>query len=273
MDVVVTRGRTETGGRATLSEQVAIVTGAGRGIGECVAKRLAADGAAVIVADMDGGAARRVAEEIAGSGCSATALEVNVTSAVERAQMVHGTLEAYERIDILVNNAGIYRAAPPMEVDVESWREVFAVNAEATFFCCQAVIGQMIDQGYGRLVNFSSSAARIGNSAMIAYNAAKLAIVSITRNLALEFAPYGIHANCVAPGIIDTPMWESINQHVAPLLGFEAGTMLDDRVSKIPLGRAGTGHDVASVVSFLVSEDAGYMTGQVLNVTGGLVTA
>jgi NAD(P)-dependent dehydrogenase (short-subunit alcohol dehydrogenase family) len=131
----------------------------------------------------------------------------------------------------------------------------------------------MIQRGYGRIVGVSSSAARIGNNAMIAYNASKLAVIAITRNLALEFAPAGVTVNCVLPGIVDTPMWRSLDEQVGPLLGVPRGELMRERVERIPLGRVGTGDDVAAAISFLVSTDADYMTGQALNVTGGLLTA
>jgi NAD(P)-dependent dehydrogenase (short-subunit alcohol dehydrogenase family) len=254
-------------------DRAAIVTGAGRGIGASVARRLASDGFRVLVTDLDGGTAEEVAATIRAAGGEAVAMAADVTAASDRAAMVERARQEWGRVDVLVNNAGIYEAAPPLEVEEAAWERVFRVNTQALFFSCQAALPTMIEQGYGRIVNFSSSAARIGNNTMIAYNASKLAVIAITRNLALEFAFAGVNVNCVLPGIVDTPMWESLNQEVGPLLGFPAGEMMQDRVGKIPLARAGTGDDVAGVVSFLVSDDAGYMTGQAINVTGGLLTA
>jgi NAD(P)-dependent dehydrogenase (short-subunit alcohol dehydrogenase family) len=253
-------------------DRVALVTGAGRGIGASIARRLARDGCTVVAADLDGGTAAAVAAELSADGGRALALTADVTRNDERRALVEEALGRFGRLDILVNNAGIYTAAPPLEVDEESWERVFRVNTQATFFCCQAVLPHMVERGYGRIVNLSSSAARLGNNTMIAYNASKLAVIAITRNLALEFGHAGVTVNCVLPGIIDTPMWASLNATVGPLLGFTPGALMDDRVARIPLGRAGTGDDVAGVVSFLVSDDAGYMTGQAINVTGGLLT-
>jgi NAD(P)-dependent dehydrogenase (short-subunit alcohol dehydrogenase family) len=226
----------------------------------------------VLVADLDGDAASAVAEQIRRAGGSAAPLRTDVTSPGSRDRMVAHALERYGRIDILVNNAATVTVQPPLEIDQESWRRVFDVNTEGLFFCCQAVLPTMVEQGYGRIVNLASIAAKIGNPAMLAYNASKAAVVAITRNLGVAFARQGVRVNCVLPGIVDTPMWVQLESEAAPLLGYEPGTLMADRVATIPVGRAGTPEDVAGVVAFLVSPDADYMTGQAINVTGGLLT-
>lgn len=250
--------------------RVALVTGAGRGIGAAVAARLAAEGAVVLVADLDGEGAARTASAIRGAGGTAEALEVDVTSQEQRGAAV-ARARALGGLHVLVNAAGIIAPQLPDEVDTDTWRRVFAVNTEGLFFCCQAALAPMREQGYGRIVNFSSTGARVGTPALISYNASKAAVQAITRGIATQYGREGITANTVAPGIVDTAMWETINAEVGPKVGFAPGTMMDDRVRRIPLGRAGVPEDVASVVAFLASDDSRYITGQVVNVCGGLL--
>jgi meso-butanediol dehydrogenase / (S,S)-butanediol dehydrogenase / diacetyl reductase len=254
----------------SVNSRVAVVTGAGRGIGAGIARRLAGDGARVVVADVDATSAADVARRINDAGGTAVGWAMDVTSADDRERIFHDARDTFGGVHVLVNNAGIYRAQPPLELEVSAWRRVFEVNAEAVFFCCQQALPIMREQGYGRIVNLSSTAAYTGTAAMIAYNASKSAVLAITRSLAREYGRDGITVNSVLPGVVATPMWESLNEEVGPLLGFAPGTLLADRVGRIPLGRAGEPEDIASVVSFLASDDAAYVTGQSLNVCGGL---
>lgn len=255
---------------ARLVGRVALVTGAARGIGAAVAGRLAAEGAAVLVADVDGETAEHTAADLRARGQIAEGLEMDVTRAEHRDAAVARAREL-GGLHVLVNAAGIIAPQLPDEVDLETWRRVFAVNTEGVLFCCQAAIPIMREQHYGRIVNFSSTGARIGTPALISYNASKAAVLAITRGFASQYGPDGITVNSVAPGIIDTAMWETINAEVGPKVGFAPGTMMDDRIRRIPLGRAGLPDDVASVVAFLASDDSQYVTGQVLNVCGGLL--
>ncbi len=253
-------------------QRVALVTGAARGIGRAIAVRLAAEGAHVVVSDVDAAGAEETAEAIRGTGQQADGAWLDVTDADSRTATITATCEQHGPIDILVNNAGIFTAQQPLEVSLASWRRTFAVNTEALFFCCQEVLPIMVERGYGRIVNLSSIAAKVGNPTMIAYNASKAAVMAITRNLGVAFAREGVTVNCVLPGIVDTPMWEDLNENVGPMLGYPRGTLMEDRAHTIPVGRVGRPADVAAVVAFLASEDAGYMTGQSINVTGGLLT-
>jgi NAD(P)-dependent dehydrogenase (short-subunit alcohol dehydrogenase family) len=253
-----------------LSGRVALVTGAGRSIGESVAHRLAGDGATVIVSDVDGAAATQVAADIVGRGGSAHGIVMDVTSAEDRARAVEFA-RGIGGLHILVNNAGIIVPQMPEDVTLEGWRRVFAINVEGLYFCCQAVLPIMKEQHYGRIVNFSSTGAKIGTPALISYNASKSAVLAITRTLAAHYGKDGITVNTVAPGIVNAGQWMQINAEVGPMVGFAPGTMMDDRIKKIPLGRAAEPEDVAKVVAFLASDDAGYVTGQTVNVCGGLL--
>ena len=254
---------------APLAGRTALVTGAGRGIGAGIARRLAAEGARVVVADRDLTSAQEVAAGISAKGHAAVFARMDVTDERERSDAFRQA-DALGGLDILVNNAGIYSAQPVLDVDASSWHRVFEVNVQGLFFCCQAAIPAMLDRGRGRIVNVSSTAARIGNPAMIAYNASKAAVLAITRGLASEYSRQGTTVNSVLPGIIDTPMWQALDTDVAELLGFAPGTLMADRVGRIPVGRAGTPADVAAMVAFLVSDEAAYVTGQALHVDGGL---
>ena len=258
-----------TGAARSLTGRVAWVTGAGHGIGAAVAMRLARDGAKVLVTDIDGGGASSVADQITALGWTGAALRVDVTAAHDRAAAVSAA-EDLGGLHILVNAAGVIAPQLPQDVDESTWRRVFAINSDGLYFSCQAAVKVMRRRRYGRVVNFSSTGAVIGTPALISYNAAKSSVLAITRGLAAHCGPDGITVNAVLPGIIDTAMWDTINEEVGPLLGFEPGQMMADRITRIPLGRAGTPDDVASVVAFLVSDDAAYVTGQGLSVCGGL---
>lgn len=252
--------------------RVALVTGAGRGIGAAVARRLASEGATVVLGDIDGESASSVAEEIRSRGGRAQGLRMDVGSANDR-RIAVGAAAELGGLHVLVNVAGIIVPELPLDVELESWRRVFSVNVEGLFFCCQAVLPLMQDQKYGRIINFSSTGAKIGTPALISYNASKAAVLAITRSLASLYGKDGVTVNSVLPGIIDTAMWGTINAEVGPMVGFAPGKMMEDRVGRIPLGRAGVPDDVAAVVSFLASDDAAYMTGQAVNVCGGLLMA
>jgi NAD(P)-dependent dehydrogenase (short-subunit alcohol dehydrogenase family) len=254
-----------------LAGQVAIVTGAGRGIGRATALELARLGADIVVAELDKAGAERTAGEVKAAGRRAVALTTDVTRRTDLESMAARTLADLGKIDILVNNAGIYRAAATLEITEEHWDAVLDINAKALFFACQAVLPAMIKRKRGCIVNLASMAGKVGSRTNLPYNASKAAVVSITKSLALAHAEHGIRVNCVCPGFVETDMWNMVAREQGKLLGLSPEEFTRQRKAQVPLGRMEKAEDVANVIGFLATERAAYMTGQALNVTGGLV--
>jgi 3-oxoacyl-[acyl-carrier protein] reductase len=255
-----------------LDGQVAIVTGGGRGIGRAIALELAALGAHVTVAEFDRATAEQTASEVKDLGRRALAVRTDVTRADDREAMVATTLAEFGRIDILVNNAGIYRSAPPLEITEAHWDTVLDVNSKAVLFCAQAVLPTMLAARRGVIVNLASMAGKVASPSGLVYAVSKAAVISLTRSLAAAYAGDGVRVNCVCPGFVDTEMWAQIDRELGVgRLGKQPGELWQERVATIPLGRGAAPADVANVVGFLTSTKAAYMTGQALNVTGGLV--
>jgi NAD(P)-dependent dehydrogenase (short-subunit alcohol dehydrogenase family) len=243
--------------------RTAIVTGGGSGIGRAISERLAADGNAVAVFDRDGDSAESTAAAIEGSGGTAIGITVDVT---DRAQIDRGVAETRERLGrptILVNSAGLDGFDPFLKITAEKWNRILAVNLTGTFDCCQAVVPDMIEEGWGRIVNISSSSAHGGQPLMTHYVASKAGVIGFTKALALELGPQGITVNTIPPGFIDTPMLRKSEQR--GLLG----KGVEHHESMTPVRRVGTPQDIAATCSFLVREEAGYITGQVIGVNGG----
>ena len=254
-----------------LSGQVAIVTGAGRGIGRATALELAQMGADIVVAELDREVAERTAAEVKGLGRRVSVVRTDVTSRDDLTTMADRARAEFGRIDVLVNNAGIYRAAAPLEVTEEHWDAIMNVNAKAVFFATQAVLPTMIAQKRGAIVSLASMAGKIGNRNNLPYNASKAAVISMTKSLALAHAADGIRVNCVCPGFVETDMWTYVSREQGKLMGLTPEEFTRQRASQVPLGRMERPEDVASVIGFLVSSKSGYMTGQALSVDGGLV--
>ena len=250
-----------------LRDQIAIVTGAGRGIGRATALELARLGADIVVAELDRAGAERTAAEVQGLGRRASVASTDVTSRKDLAAMVERARADFGRIDVLVNNAGIYRAAAPLDVTEEHWDAVMTVNAKAVFFACQAVLPAK----RGSIVNLASMAGKIGNRNNLPYNASKAAVISITKSLALAHAKDGIRVNCVCPGFVETDMWTVVAREQGALMGLSPAEFTRQRAAQVPLGRMERPEDVANVIAFLAGSRAGYMTGQALSVDGGLV--
>lgn len=244
----------------THNARVAIVTGAGQGIGREIAKALARGGDTVVVADMDGAAAERSAQEIVHGGGAAHGITTDVTDVAGMRAAFAKALEKFGRIDVLVNNAGILQSTPVEDITPEEWDRVLSVNLRGTFFACQAVLPAMKKAGYGRIVNIASLAGRNGGIATgMAYSASKAGVVGLTRGLASRLAKFSITVNAVAPGTTATPM---IRQWTPEQIrGLEQG---------IPLGRLGRPEEIAAAVKFLCSDDAAFITGAVLDINGGV---
>jgi NAD(P)-dependent dehydrogenase (short-subunit alcohol dehydrogenase family) len=242
-----------------LSGKAGVVTGAGSGIGRAIALEFARAGASVAVCDVNLEAAEQVATEITTMGQRAVALKVDVSQKAEVLETVEAALSALERIDVLVNNAGIYRLTPLEDISEEEWDLLLGVNVKGMFFFAQAVVPHLKKQGGGRIINMASTSAISGGlMAGIHYSTSKAAIVGFTRSLARMLAQHNILVNAIAPGRIDTPLIKITPEED------EAGLK-----TKIPLGRLGTPEDVAHAALFLASEDSDYMTGTVMNVSGG----
>jgi 3-oxoacyl-[acyl-carrier protein] reductase len=242
-----------------LHGQVSIITGSAQGIGLAIAARLAAEGSAVVIADLNAEGAEYAARTLSESGPAALAVGADITSEEGRARVVSAALERHGRIDVLVNNAGILPRVPLMEVTPEIWHRTMQVNLDAAFFCSQAVLPTMREQGRGRIINISSMSARTGGQASPPhYATSKTGLVGMTRALARVVGAWGVTVNAVAPGMIDTEM-------LAALTPEQRQWWLD----QIPLARLGTPEDVAGAAAFLASDDASYITGATLDVNGG----
>lgn len=243
----------------TLHGKVAIVTGAARGIGFAIARRLAREGALLLIADVNGPGAAEAAAALATADGTTAAVGANITDERDRQRVVAAALERWQRIDVLVNNAGILPRVSLLEVTPEIWRRTMDVDLDAAFFLSQAVLPIMRDQQEGRIVNIASMSARTGGQASPPhYATAKTGLVGMTRALARVTGVWGVTVNAVAPGIIDTEM-------IADWLPGQREWW----ESQIPLGRLGTPEDVAGVVAFLAGPDAGYITGTTVDINGG----
>lgn len=239
--------------------KVALVTGAAQGIGKATALLLAEKGADVVVSDINLEKAQETAKEIEEKGRRSMALKVNVADPVEVEQMVEMIMEKFSRIDILVNNAGITRDRLLLRMSPEDWDAVLDVNLKGVFNCTKSVIKYMSKQRSGKIVNIASVVGLMGNAGQANYAASKAGVIGFTKTVAREFAQRGININAIAPGYIQTPMTEVLPEKVK-----------EELMKLIPMGRLGQPEDVAQAVLFLVSENSNYITGQVLNVNGGI---
>lgn len=243
-----------------LLNRVAIVTGSGRGLGAATALRLAAEGANVVINDLSREHAEAVAKEIEKLGRKTLLSTHDVSSTTEANALVDEVKSKFGRVDILVNNAGITRDSLLVKLTEEKWDEVIRVNLKGPFNMGQACAKIMVEQKYGKIVNLASIA-WLGNIGQTNYAASKAGVVGLTRTWALELARYQINVNAIAPGLIDTQMTQAIPQEVK-----------DKFIQKIPFKRIGKPEDIASIVAFLSSDEANYITGQCIQVDGGLTT-
>ena len=247
--------------------KVAIVTGAAQGIGKAIAQRLARDGFAVAIVDINASALDEVKREIEALGAQALALRADLTQ-LEDVQKVITRAAEWGQLTVLVNNAGRVSITPFLEITEQEWDAIMTLNLKTVFFATQFAARHM--QNGARVINLSSISGRSGRSDQAHYAAAKCAVISLTQSAALSFASQGITVNAVCPGVVDTPMTSGIHEIRSAALGITPQESLALMVAKIPLGRLEKTEDVAGVVSFLCSPDAAYITGQSLNVCGGM---
>jgi NAD(P)-dependent dehydrogenase (short-subunit alcohol dehydrogenase family) len=241
-----------------LAGRVALVTGAGSGIGEATARRFAADGAVVVVNDVDADRARTVATAIGKDGGKAAAIGADVTRRDEVERLVAAIVAEHGRLDVLINNAGINRDAMSHKMTEEQWDQVLTVNLKGTFLCAQAALPRMRERGWGRVVN-TSSIGSLGNIGQANYSASKAGVIGLTKTLALEYAKYGVTVNCVAPGAVMTPMLAGVPEQIREKI-----------TAQIPVGRIAEPREIAAVHAFLASGEAAFITGQVIFVDGGM---
>jgi 3-oxoacyl-[acyl-carrier protein] reductase len=246
-------------GRLKLGGRVALVTGGAQGIGKAVALLLARNGADIVVSDINLEKAEEAANEIKSIGRKALAVKGDVANWNDVERMVEVILEKFAKIDILVNNAGITRDKLILRMTEEDWDAVLDVNLKGTFHCTKAVVRHMAKQRSGKIVNIASVVGEMGNAGQANYSASKAGVIGLTKTIAREFAQRGININAIAPGYIETPMTEVLPEKAK-----------EELKKLIPMERLGKPEDVAEAVLFLVSEESNYITGQVLNVNGGI---
>ncbi|GER23731.1 short-chain dehydrogenase [Zafaria cholistanensis] len=252
--------RSGRGAGGRFKGKVAVVTGGGGGIGTAVAARLASEGAHVVVCDANAATATEVAEGLVGAGWSAQALNFNLASAAAVDAAVRDIVRDHGKVDVLVNNAGINRRGALLDLSAEDWDLSFAVNVDALFHLCRAVLPHMIEAGGGAIVNTASQWGLHPAPGHIAYNVSKAAVVAFTQNLARDYAPHGIRVNAVAPGEVRTPMLEGNLQRT--------GRTVADLNALVPFGRIGEPDEIAALIAFLASNEAPYLCGSVVEITG-----
>jgi 3-oxoacyl-(acyl-carrier-protein) reductase len=243
----------------SLDNKVALVTGAGRGIGQAIAVMLAQDGVDIVVNDMDSDSAEQTAEMIHSIGRKTLVSGANIVERSEVETMFDAITNQFSRLDVLVNNAGITRDNLLVKMTEEEWDQVMAVNLKGVFNCTQLAAKMMAEQNSGKIVNVSSASGQMGNIGQVNYATSKAGIIGMTKTLAKELARFNINVNAIAPGFINTPMTAQVPDKVK-----------DKIKASIPLSRFGQPEDVAKAVKFLVSEESDYITGQVIACNGGL---
>ncbi|MCQ8278216.1 L-iditol 2-dehydrogenase [Acetobacteraceae bacterium KSS8] len=257
----------------TLQDKVAVITGAARGIGRAIAARYAAEGAIVVIADLNREGAETAAREIGGR-CSGVEFDVTKQDSIDA--LVDGVAARHGRLDILVNNAGIFDMGPTVEISRASYARVFAVNVEGLLFTLQAAAKQMIRQGRpenggaaGKIINFASQAGRRGEALVAVYCASKAAVISLTQSTGLDLIRHGINVNAIAPGVVDNEHWDHVDSLFARYEGLEPGEKKRVVGASVPFGRMARPDEIGGLATFLASADADYIVAQCYNIDGG----
>ena len=251
------------------TESVAWITGAGRGIGRAISLRLAADGFTVAINDVDEGAVHSVQQEIEAAGGHAIEVPGDITHEITVTNIVTSIVETFGRLDVLIANAGVVHVNTVMDTTLEDFDRVYNVNVRGVFLCGREAGRQMMKQGSGKIINAASTAGHEGFEHFVAYSSSKFAVVGMTQCMAKDFASHGITVNAYCPGIVDTPMWDHIDEVRSKLMGMQTGAAREAALKTVPLGRQEEPEDVANLVSFLASSDSNYITGQAIQVCGG----
>jgi NAD(P)-dependent dehydrogenase (short-subunit alcohol dehydrogenase family) len=260
-----------TNNRKRFSKKTVIVTGAGRGVGREIALGFAEEGASVLITDIDKEKLNDLEAVLSEKGRSVISIGADISCIKDVRAVADRASNAFGSIDILVNNAGISMTKDMLELSESDWDKVFNVNVKGTFFMLQAAAESMIKTGKkGSIVNIASVAGEKGRPLFLAYSASKAAVISITKSSALGLVDRGIRVNAVAPGTIDTPMWDNISKKMSWLEGADAGMVKKSWLEKIPMKRLAAPSDIASMVLYLCSDEASYITGQTFNVCGGI---